>query len=90
VQTANNAFCQEFQLSKEQIQGKQIFELSHNHWQLPGLREALNKVLPHNKSFQNLVVEQSFEDGTRRMRLNGRRLEGVDGELIFVAFEELC
>jgi two-component system CheB/CheR fusion protein len=89
VHTANNAFCHEFQLIKDEVNGKAIDELGNEHWKMPGLREALERVLPENEVFENLIVEQDFRDGARRMRLNGRRLEGVDGRFILLAFDEV-
>jgi two-component system CheB/CheR fusion protein len=89
LRMANNAFCHEFQLDREDIAGRRIDELGKEQWQMPSLREALERVLPENETFENLIVEQSFSDGSRRIRLNGRRLEGVDERLILLAFEEV-
>jgi two-component system CheB/CheR fusion protein len=89
VYSANNAFCHEFQLNKEDIAGKQIDDLGKEQWRMPTLRDALEKVLPDNETFENLVVDQNFADGSRRIRLNGRRLEGVDGAFILLAFDEV-
>jgi two-component system, chemotaxis family, CheB/CheR fusion protein len=79
VKSANGAFYREFKVNPEQTSGRKIYELGNGQWNIPGLRKALEEVLPANKVFNGFQVEHTFQSiGHRVMLLNGRRLDHVD------------
>ncbi|MBD3422185.1 MAG: PAS domain-containing protein [Chitinivibrionales bacterium] len=91
VKSANEAFLSAFGTSKEQTLGKKIYSLGNGQWDIPALRELLEKVLPDSASFNDFEVEHDFpEIGHKAFVLNARRLKQGDGkgELILLAMQE--
>lgn len=88
VKSANPAFYEQFQVRPEQTEGRLIYELGNNQWNIPELRTLLEAVLPENNIFTDYEVTHTFETiGERVMRLNGRRLDHV--QLILLAIEDV-
>lgn len=89
VFTANSAFCQYFQVNKEDTVGVFIYDLGNGQWNIPDLRKLLEEILPQNKSFENYRVEHDFESiGRKVILLNARELSHSDGKkrMIFLSF----
>mgnify|MGYP000072063446 CR=1 FL=1 len=81
VVTANRSFYQVFRSSEQETTGRKIWELGNGQWDIPRLRELLEKILPGNHSFDNFPVEHTFPIiGHRRMLLNARRMYNELGE----------
>jgi len=92
VVTANNAFFQTFDVSPDETEGVLIYELGNRQWDIPGLRELFEDVLPQNTIFHDFEVEHDFETiGRKIMHLNARRIHGGDGQtrLILLAIEDV-
>ncbi|MGM0540687.1 MAG: PAS domain-containing protein, partial [Thermodesulfobacteriota bacterium] len=71
VVTANNAFFNTFDVSPDETEGILIYELGNRQWDIPGLRELLEDILPQNSSFHDFEVEHDFETiGRKIMHLN--------------------
>jgi two-component system, chemotaxis family, CheB/CheR fusion protein len=88
VKSANPAFYEQFQVRPEQTEGRLIYELGNNQWDIPELWVLLEAVLPENNIFTDYEVSHEFQDiGQRIMRLNGRRLDHV--QLILLAIEDV-
>ena len=92
VVSANPAFCRTFALSPRDVEGQIIYELNHGQWDMAGLRELLEDILPRDSAFEDFEVEHDFPGlGRKVLRLNARRLEqesGVPG-MILLAIEEV-
>ncbi|QSQ26018.1 PAS domain-containing protein [Pyxidicoccus parkwayensis] len=74
---ANPAFYQAFQVTREQTQGRRVYELGNGQWNIPRLRDLLEEILPRDLWLRDFPVEHAFENiGARRMLLNARRLIG--------------
>ncbi|MHA1279136.1 MAG: PAS domain S-box protein [Candidatus Helarchaeota archaeon] len=72
---ANRAFYTTFQMTPEETENRLLFELGDRQWDIPELRELLEKILPQNTIFENFVVEHVFKTlGKRIMILNARRI----------------
>ena len=72
--------------------GHAIYTLGNRQWDIPSLRELLEKILPHDQHFEGYMVEHDFpEIGRRKMLLNARRVLGKPGarQLILLAMEEV-
>ncbi|HRI66238.1 MAG TPA: chemotaxis protein CheB [Polyangium sp.] len=75
VKRANAAFYTHFRVGPDQTRGRKVFELGNDQWNIPALRDLLERVLPDNKTFTGYTVEHVFEGlGKRVMLLNGRQL----------------
>ena len=92
VQTANSSFYRTFHVSKEETEGRSVYDLGNSQWDIPGLRKLLEEVLPQNLSFQDYGVEHDFPTiGRKVMLVNARRFVSVDRrpELILLAIEDI-
>ncbi|RLF38787.1 MAG: PAS domain-containing sensor histidine kinase, partial [Thermoplasmata archaeon] len=90
VVAANASFYTTFQVTPEETLGNFIYDLGNCQWDIPKLRELLEKILPQNTSFDNFEVSHRFpEMGEKIMVLNARRLKGKGGKtsMILLAIE---
>ncbi|MEZ4866448.1 MAG: CheR family methyltransferase [Caldilineaceae bacterium] len=88
VQTANDSFYTMFAVSPTETEGRLVYELGNNQWDIPELRTLLEEILPENKVFTGYEVTHSFEGiGRRTMLLNGRQLDHV--QLILLAITDI-
>jgi PAS domain-containing protein len=60
IRTANQAFYRVFRVPPHEAEGKQLFSLSNTRWDILDLRAMLEHVLPDDKPFQDLEIEQDF------------------------------
>jgi len=64
--------------------------LGNKQWDIPTLRELLEKILPEQFSFDNYEVEHDFATiGRRIMLLNARQIERAWGRVILLAIEDI-
>ncbi|TYP77204.1 chemotaxis protein CheB [Aquimarina intermedia] len=92
VKMASNAFYTHFKVTKKQTLGKSIYELYDNQWNIPKLKELLEKILPKHESFKDYEVVHEFENlGQRTLLLNGQKLTQEKGkkEAILLVFEDI-
>lgn len=92
VVSASRAFYQTFKTAPQDTVGKPIYELGNQQWDIPELRDLLEKILPRDQSFDGYAVEYDFPAvGRRKMLLNARRIVGAAGDtqLILLAIEEV-
>jgi PAS domain S-box-containing protein len=95
VRSASGAFCEKFQVSREDAEGRHLSELGDGRWDVAGLRQKLAEVLPGTHAFndfQGFEVEQELPGaGRRTMLLHGRGLAGSEGcpSEILLAFEDV-
>ena len=72
---ANHAFYMAFCAKQEETEGVLIYDLGNGQWNIPRLRELLEKILPENTVFNDFEVEHSFDlIGPKIMHLNARRI----------------
>ncbi len=57
VLAASQSFCTVFSLTKEDIQGKIIYNLKADHWDIEGLHSLLEVGLPEEKELSNVKVD---------------------------------
>jgi two-component system CheB/CheR fusion protein len=89
VVSASRSFHRIFGTTPETTAGRHVYELADRRWDLPTLRELLERVLPRDQAFERFEVDTIAPDGTsRKMYLDGRRIEGRPGaaQLILLAF----
>jgi PAS domain-containing protein len=76
VVSANRAFCRLFRVNAAETERRLIYEVGNAQWDIPKLRQLLEKVLPKHSTFEGFEVEYDFPSiGRRVMLLNARRLE---------------
>ena len=89
---ANRSFYKVFEESPESTEGQFIYDLGNRQWDIPALRELLERIIPENGAFEDYAVEHTFPTiGLRKMRLNARKLtpEKTGRALILVAIEDV-
>lgn len=92
VVTANQAFYRHFQVDAAATSNKRIYDLGNGQWDIPRLRELLEKILPKDNLMENYVVELDFPSiGRRTMHLSARRLiqQSDKAEKILIAFHDI-
>ncbi len=92
VRTANPAFYRDFHASKEETEGRLLYELGDGQWDIPQLRTLLPQVLSNSHPVEDFEVQHAFPAiGQRAMLLNARRFppEGDDPDLILLAIEDV-
>jgi chemotaxis protein methyltransferase CheR len=92
VITANPSFYRTFNVKPDETEGVLIYDLGNRQWDIPKLRQLLEKVLPQNTSFHDFEVEHAFQDiGLKIMHLNARRIyiDGSQTQMILLAVEDV-
>jgi signal transduction histidine kinase len=93
IQSANSAFYQTFQISREEAEHRLIFELGNGQWDIPILRTLLENegTLSKNSVFNDLEVEHVFPViGRRMVLLNSRKLKvGYHEGLLVLTMEDV-
>src|ERR1700720_1184797 len=80
VRTANAAFYRDFQASKEETEGRFVYELGNGQWDSPQLRTVVSQVLSNSHAIENFEVEHALPAlGRRTMLLTARRF-APDGD----------
>jgi two-component system, chemotaxis family, CheB/CheR fusion protein len=91
VVSANRSFYRIFVLKSEDTLGNFLYELGDRQWDIPKLRQLLEKILPEKAKMDNFKLENEFEGiGKRKLILNARRLESeIDSTRILLAIEDI-
>jgi PAS domain S-box-containing protein len=90
VQTANRAFYNRFELSREQTQGVPLSTLGDYAWKTSGLWDSLKATLCDNREFETLEVECDFPNiGRRTVLLDARRLARDGNALVLLSFQDI-
>src|SRR6187401_887313 len=59
VRTANAAFYRTFDVSKEETQGRFVYDLGDGQWDIPKLRSLLPQVLSNSHPVEDFEVEHA-------------------------------
>ena len=92
VVTANAAFFETFHVTVEETAGKFIYALGDGQWNIPALRELLERILPAQAAFEGFEVKHRFPTiGQKTMLLNGRQIRSRRGgaPLILLSIEDI-
>jgi PAS domain S-box-containing protein len=91
VRTANPAFYQTFKVTREETEGKLIYELGNSQWDIERLRELLEEIIPRSTQIDDYEVEHIFPSiGYKIMLLNARKIYQFEREsLILLAIEDI-
>ncbi len=92
VRSANTSYYKLFKIDKSETVGKLIFNLGNNEWDIPALRDLLEKILPEKSMLEDMEISHSFSHlGERTMLLNAREIiNDIDTEkFILLAIEDI-
>ena len=93
VLLANSTFCSEFHVSQTDTVGRPFYQLGNEQWNIPQLRQLLEKVLPEKTAVKDFSVTHDFpEIGQKTMLVSGKRVDDVRGAIppvIFLAIEDV-
>ncbi|MFZ0929149.1 MAG: chemotaxis protein CheB [Syntrophobacteraceae bacterium] len=92
VVLGNKAFFETFRTSRQESEGVSVYELGNGQWNIPKLRDLLEKVIPAKSLFQDFRVEHAFPlIGRKALVLNARRIEqrGSRPHLILLTMEDI-
>jgi PAS domain S-box-containing protein len=91
VMKANKTFYQTFKAAREGTEGRLIYDLGNGQWNIPELRELLEKVLPAHSTFRDFEVTHEFEHvGRKVMLLNASEIfnPNAQARTILLAIED--
>lgn len=92
IKSANKSFYKTFQVNEAESIGKSLYKLGNNQWNIQGLRELLEEIVPKNNSFYDFEVEHTFPViGTKTMLLNAHRIvqQSINEELIVLTIVDI-
>ncbi|KAF5082800.1 Chemotaxis response regulator protein-glutamate methylesterase [anaerobic digester metagenome] len=91
VVSANRSFYEMFQTTPGDTEGRNLYALGDNQWDIPELRHLLEEILPRETQFEGFTIDHTFPGiGRRTMRLNARQLRAPAAlrEMILLAIED--
>jgi two-component system, chemotaxis family, CheB/CheR fusion protein len=92
VTGASRSFYRTFSVTKNETEGRLIYELGDRQWDIPALRRLLEEILPERTEFDGFEVEHDFPRvGQRVILLNARRIVTVErnSTMILLAIEDI-
>jgi two-component system, chemotaxis family, CheB/CheR fusion protein len=89
VISANLAFCRDFEVSRQETETRAVYDLGDGQWNIPKLRELLERIVPSNGRVENFEVRNHFSHlDPRVIMLNARRIEPQPGQPLILLFIE--
>ncbi len=92
VRRATLAFYDEFLVTREETEGRFLYDLGCGEWNRPRLRELIGAALFRSEPFHDFELEHDFPHiGRRVMRLNGRRIPFPNSEqrMLLLSIEDV-
>lgn len=92
VLSANKSFYQTFEVSVSDVENHLIYELGNRQWDLPGLRELLEEILPRKTYFDNFEVPFDFLKTDRSvMSFSARQIysQGREKQMILLIIKDI-
>lgn len=89
---ATSAFYETFLISRDETEGRLLYDLGSGQWNQPRLRELLGYALFRQEPFHDYEVTYNFPHiGIRTMRLNGQRIPLPDDKprVLLLAIEDM-
>jgi PAS domain S-box-containing protein len=92
IVTASKAFLTIFGITEAETHGRRLSELLQHQWDVPALRNLMEKVLPENKPIESFEIEDIFPGlGRRVFNLNARKISqpGNHAHRMLLVFEDI-
>lgn len=81
VIAASKSFYEKFKLNPEEIRDRFFYDLRDGQWDIPKLRELLEKVIPDHTSVSGFEIESEFPPlGKRIVKINAREVRYNNGK----------
>ena len=75
IVTASKAFLTIFGITEAETHGRRVSELGQHQWDVPALRDLMERVLSENKPIESFEIEDDFPGlGRRIFNLNARKI----------------
>jgi two-component sensor histidine kinase len=79
VKGANRSFYTLFEVQEADTVGRLIYDLGNRQWDIPALRELLERIVPRDEAIEGYEIDHDFEGiGRRTLTLNARRIQRPD------------
>jgi two-component system, chemotaxis family, CheB/CheR fusion protein len=91
VMKANKSFYETFHAAREDTEGRLIYDLGNGQWNIPGLRDLLENILPAHSTLRDFEVTHEFEHvGRKVMLLNASEIfnPNAQARTILLAIED--
>ena len=92
VVVASRSFYETFKVDPTRTHGCLLYELGDGQWNIPALRDLLEKIIPQHLAMDDFEVEHDFPGiGQRTMLLNARKVvyESSPDATILLAFTDI-
>ena len=92
VVVASRSFYRAFDATRQETEGRFLYELGDGQWNIPSLRKLLRDIIPLHTTVEEFEVEEDFPTiGRRSMLLNARKVfyEGNNSTSLLVAIEDV-
>ncbi len=89
---ASQSFFNAYEVTPQDVQGKDFLTLQGGHWDQPELRELLERILPDKTTIEGHEIKVQGDDQLgRTMLINARQLSKASGgsDLILLAIEDI-
>lgn len=86
--SANKSFYKTFKMAHGEVEGKELFKLGEGEWDLPMLRDLLEKILPEKKELYDFEIDLP-QIQSNKILINARQIHiGQKGsKMILIAIE---
>jgi PAS domain S-box-containing protein len=92
VVVASRSFYRAFNVTRQETEGRHLYELGSGQWNIPALRQLLQDIIPRHTTIEAYEVEHDFPTtGRRTMLLNARKVfyEGNNSTSLLLAIEDV-
>src|SRR6202158_889898 len=92
VLVASRSFYRAFDATRQETEGRPLYELGNGEWNIPELRKLLEEIIPYHTTIEEFEGEHDFPTlGQRTMLLNARKVfyEGNGSTSLLVAIEDV-
>ena len=92
IVTASKAFLTMFGITEAETHGRRVSELGQRQWDVPALRDLMERVLPENKPIESFEIEDDFPGlGRRVFNLNARKISRPENHVhrMLLVFEDI-
>jgi two-component system CheB/CheR fusion protein len=92
IKKANKVFYTTFILSKEDVEGKNIFQIENGSWDIPEFRKLLQGILVNEDYVEYFELESHFgKSGRIKLQMSMRKLKinSVDTGLMLISMERI-
>jgi PAS domain S-box-containing protein len=89
---ASKAFLTMFETTEAETRGRRVSDLGQHQWDVPALRNLMEKVLPEDAPIESFEIENDFPGlGRRVFNLNARKISqpGNHARRVLLVFEDI-